>query len=164
PEEEGGPEVVGGERCRAPTDIPQLAAEQPRIYYGDGMSDYVIVGGVDEFDRPQSGGGEVTYRYTGEGGVEVGSFWRKLLYAIKFRESNFVLSEIVNPESKVIYEREPRQREEKVAQFLTVNGDTYPTVVDGRIVWTVDAYSCDTNFHYAQRIAMKTETNDTQMD
>ena len=163
PEEEGGPEVVGGERCRAPTDIPQLAAEQPRIYYGDGMSDYVIVGGVDEFDRPQSGGGEVTYRYTGEGGVEVGSFWRKLLYAIKFRESNFVLSEIVNPESKVIYEREPRQRVEKVAPFLTVDGDPYPAVVDGRIVWIVDAYTTATNFPYAQRIDLQTETQDAQV-
>lgn len=162
PEEEGGPEQVGGERCRAPTDIPELAAEQPRIYYGDGMSDYVIVGGVDEFDRP-SGGGEVTYRYTGKGGVEVGSFWRKLLYAIKFRESNFVLSEILNPESKVIYEREPRERVQKVAPFLTVDGDPYPAVVDGRIVWIVDAYTTAETFPYSQRIDLQTETQDAQV-
>src|SRR5690606_15099510 len=162
PEEEG-PEQVGGERCRAPTDIPELAAEQPRIYYGSGMSDYVIVGGVDEFDRPQSGGGEVTYRYTGEGGVEVGSFWRKLLYAIKFRESNFVLSEILNPESKVIYEREPRERVQKVAPFLTVDGDPYPAVVDGRIVWIIDAYTTAETFPYSQRIDLQTETQDAQV-
>src|SRR5690606_1616356 len=113
-------------------------------------------------DRPLANG-EDTYRYTGQGGVEVGSFFRKLLFAIKFREANFVLSEVVNPDSKVLFHRVPRERVEKVAPFLTVDGDPYPAVVDGRIKWIVDAYTTSTNFPYAQRIDLQTETQDAQV-
>jgi len=155
-------EVVGGQRCTSGVDVPELRASQPRIYYGDQMTDYVVVGGRDEFDRPVASG-DVTYTYTGEGGVPVGSFLNKLLYAIKFREANFLLSEVVNSESKVLYDRDPRTRVEKVAPFLTVDGDPYPAVVDGRIVWIVDAYTTAETFPYSQRINLQSETADAQV-
>ena len=81
----------------------------------------------------------------------------KLLYAIKFREANFLLSEVVNSESKVLYDRDPRTRVEKVAPFLTVDGDPYPAVVDGRIVWIVDAYTTAETFPYSQRINLQSD-------
>jgi uncharacterized membrane protein (UPF0182 family) len=155
-------EIVGGERCQASQGVPELTPEQPRVYYGDQMTDYVVVGGRDEFDRPLANG-EDTYRYTGSGGVEVGSFFRKLLFAIKFREANFVLSEVVNPDSKVLFHRVPRERVEKVAPFLTVDGDPYPVVVDGRIKWIVDAYTTSNSFPYSQRIDLQQETRDAQV-
>src|SRR5690606_22061523 len=155
-------EIVGGVRCQASQGVPELTPEQPRVYYGDQMTDYVVVGGRDEFDRPLANG-EDTYRYTGQGGVEVGSFFRKLLFAIKFREANFVLSEVVNPDSKVLFHRVPRERVEKVAPFLTVDGDPYPAVVDGRIKWIVDAYTTSNSFPYSQRIDLQQETRDAQV-
>ncbi|HEY8472655.1 MAG TPA: UPF0182 family protein [Natronosporangium sp.] len=168
PEEDPGEEEVGGEQCRTAADIPELRADQPRVYYGDQMTQYVVVGGRDEFDRPTASGDD-TYRYTGEGGVEVGSFGRRLLYAIKFRETNFVLSEVLNPDSRVLYDRDPRTRVEKVAPFLTVDGDPYPAVVpdpetgERRIVWIVDAYTTAANFPYAQRVNLQRETEDAQV-
>lgn len=161
-EAEAGEEEVGGERCRTADDLPALEPEQPRVYYGEEMTQYAVVGGRDEFDRP-TGDEDVTYRYTGAGGVDVGSFGRKLLYAIKFREANFVLSEVVNPESKVLYDREPRQRVEKVAPFLTVDGDPYPAVVDGRITWIVDAYTTAESFPYSQQVDLQSATTDAQV-
>jgi hypothetical protein len=161
-EDEEAEEVVGGQRCQASGDLAALDPQQPRVYYGDHMTDYVVVGGRDEFDRPLASG-EDTYRYTGSGGIEVGSFGRKLLYAIKFREANFILSEVVNAESKVLYDRVPRDRVEKVAPFLTVDGDPYPVVVGGRIVWIVDAYTTAETFPYAQRINLQNETADAQV-
>jgi hypothetical protein len=160
--DETAEEVVDGDRCRRVSDLPELAAEQPRVYYGDQMTDYVVVGGRDEFDRPTAEGDD-TYRYEGEGGVDVGTFGRKLLYAIKFRETNFILSEVVNPDSKVLYDREPRTRVEKVAPFLTVDGDPYPVVVNGRIVWIIDAYTTAETFPYGQRINLQAETQDAQV-
>lgn len=165
--EDEEPEQVGGDRCRASATVPELRPDQPRIYYGDQMTEYVVVGGRDEFDRPTASGDD-TYEYTGTGGVEVGSFGRKLLYAIKFRESNFVLSEVLNPDSKVLYDREPRQRVEKVAPFLTVDGDPYPAVVElpdkgRRIVWIVDAYTTADAFPYAQQVDLQSATTDAQV-
>jgi hypothetical protein len=168
PEEDPGEEQIGGDLCRTRSDIPALQANQPRVYYGDQMTQYVVVGGRDEFDRPTASGDD-TYRYTGTGGVEVGSFGRRLLYAIKFRETNFILSEVLNPDSRVLYDRDPRTRVEKVAPFLTVDGDPYPAVVadeesgERRIVWIVDAYTTAANFPYSQRINLQRETEDAQV-
>lgn len=156
-------ETQDGQRCQEATGRPHLSPDQPRVYYGNQMTDYAVVGGREEFDRPQAGGGDETFQYDGTGGVEIGSFTRDLLYAIRFREANFLLSDVVNDDSKVLYDREPRQRVEKVAPFLTVDGDPYPAVVDGRVVWIVDAYTTAETFPYSQRIDLQEETDDAQV-
>ncbi len=153
------------EACSSQTE--QIPASQPRIYYGErmGPDDYAIVGQADpernaEFDRPTQTGGEQYYTYTGEGGVEIGSFTRRLLYAIKQQESNFLLSEAVNENSKLLYVRNPRDRVEKVAPFLTLDGDPYPAVVGGRVQWIVDGYTTAATFPYAERVNLQAETTD----
>jgi uncharacterized protein len=157
------------ESCSSPTDL--IPASQPRIYYGERMSegDYAIVGKPNpdanpaEFDRPagESGEGrESYYTYTGEGGVEIGSFTRRLLYAIKEQEANFLLSEAVNDNSKLLYVRNPRDRVEKVAPFLTLDGDPYPAIVDGRVQWIVDGYTTAATYPYAERVNLQQETTD----
>ncbi|MFU8852445.1 UPF0182 family protein [Micromonospora sp. SL1-18] len=150
--------------CASGTE--QIPAEQPRIYYGERMTgdDYAIVGQTGdrnvEFDRPTSTGGEQYYTYTGEGGVKIGSFTRRLLYAIKEQESNFLLSENVNKDSKLLYVRNPRDRVEKVAPFLTLDGDPYPAVVNGRILWIIDGYTTAATYPYADRVNLQAETAD----
>ncbi|MFC5942137.1 UPF0182 family protein [Micromonospora harpali] len=153
------------EACSAQTE--QIPATQPRIYYGERMEpeDYAIVGQANpernaEFDRPTQTGGEQYYTYTGEGGVEIGSFSRRLLYAIKEQESNFLLSEAVNENSKLLYVRNPRDRVEKVAPFLTLDGDPYPAVVGGRVQWIVDGYTTAATYPYAERVNLQSETTD----
>jgi uncharacterized membrane protein (UPF0182 family) len=153
--------------CSAPSE--QIPANQPRIYYGEQMdkdgNDYAIVGQAQEgrnveFDRPTTGGGQDYYTYTGEGGVSIGSFVRKLLYAIKEQETNFVLSEAVNDNSKLLYVRNPRDRVEKVAPFLTLDGDPYPALVGGRVQWIIDGYTTAATYPYAERINLQAETTD----
>ncbi len=111
---------------------------QPRIYFGENSPDYSIVGAPDgapnrEQDRPaaKEGDGETQYTFTGDGGPNVGSFFNKVLYAIKFQSSDLLLSDGVNAESQILYDRNPRERVEKVAPYLTVDGNAYPAVVDG---------------------------------
>ncbi|WP_346122340.1 UPF0182 family protein [Micromonospora coerulea] len=150
--------------CASQTE--QIPAQQPRIYYGERMKadDYAIVGKTGdrnvEFDRPTSTGGEQYYTYTGEGGVKIGSFTRRLLYSIKEQESNFLLSEAVNDNSKLLYVRNPRDRVEKVAPFLTLDGDPYPAVVNGRVQWIIDGYTTAATYPYAERINLQAETTD----
>ncbi|SCG34013.1 UPF0182 family protein [Micromonospora halophytica] len=146
----------------------QIPATQPRIYYGErmGPDDYAIVGQAGEgrnaeFDRPTTeDGGEQYYTYTGEGGVEIGSFTRRLLYTIKEQETNFLLSEAVNDNSRLLYVRNPRDRVEKVAPFLTLDGDPYPAVVGGRVQWIIDGYTTAATYPYAERVNLQTETAD----
>ncbi|MBE1487130.1 uncharacterized membrane protein (UPF0182 family) [Plantactinospora soyae] len=154
------------EACSSATET--IPATQPRIYYGEQMdgSDYAIVGRPEgqnpvEFDRPTGReGGEQYYTYTGTGGVEIGSFGRRLLYAIKEQEPNFVLSGAVNDDSKLLYVRNPRERVEKVAPFLTLDGDPYPAVVGGRVQWIVDGYTTAATYPYAEQVNLQEQTAD----
>jgi uncharacterized protein len=156
-----------GEACQAADE--EISVEQPRIYYGERMgasnNDYAIVGkgpgGRDvEFDRP-TGSSEQYYTYDGSGGVELGSMWRKVLYSIKYREGNFVLSDAVNDNSRLMYVRDPRDRVQKVAPFLTLDGDPYPAVIDGRVMWIVDGYTTASTYPYSQRVNLQQATNDS---
>lgn len=160
-----GAETRTGNSCTAATDL--IKTEQPRIYYGEQSTEYVIVGQSDpnknvEFDRPQEQNADasVLYTYEGKGGVEIGSFFRRLVFAIKNTESNFLLSDAVNEDSRLMYTRTPRDRVEKVAPFLTIDGDPYPAVVNGRITWILDGYTTAQTYPYAQKINLATETRD----
>ncbi len=154
-------------------DLPPrgvLGDYQPRVYFGEFSPQYSIVGapeGVDpvEFDVPEDAQGvqaNYTYGDDGEamGGVPIGSLFNRLLYAMKYQEGNILLSDRINPASKILYEREPRERVLKVAPWLQVDGDPYPAVVDGRIVWIVDGYTTADGYPYAERVSLDEATSD----
>ncbi|MGE5826748.1 MAG: UPF0182 family protein [Micromonosporaceae bacterium] len=153
------------EQCVAPTEL--IKVSQPRIYYGElsTTDDYVVVGRSPsgrtdpEFDRP-SGDSEMHFTYDGKGGVPVASFGRRLLYALHFREGNFLLSDVFNENSKVIYIRDPRERVERVAPFLALDGDPYPAVIGGRVTWILDGYTTSASFPYSQRVDLREVTSD----
>ncbi len=166
----------GGQPEWISRDIPttgELNETEPRIYFGELMgqraAEYSIVGAPAgstpiELDTPAGGdsGNPKTYTYTGSGGVPVGNWWNRLLYAAKFADVNILLSDRVNEDSKIIYDRTPRERVQKAAPWLTVDGDAYPAVVDGRIKWIVDAYTTSNSYPYSQRVALNQVTQDTQ--
>src|SRR3954469_11425383 len=149
-------------------DIP-VSADGARIYYGELMGDnYSVVGGPSgssprEFDRPESGNdqGQVNNTYDGKGGVAIGSFFRRLTFAIYYRERNLLLSGAVHDDSKVLYVRDPRERVEKAAPFLQVDGDPYPAVIGGRVVWMLDGYTTSDSYPYAERMQLGQAAQDS---
>lgn len=167
-------EVVAGQEGGEPNfttrDLPtvgNIEVEQPRIYYGELMEDYSVVGAPEgaeprEFDLPEGsdGEGQINNTYGGRGGVEMGSFFRQLTFAIFYRERNFLLSGAVNEASKVLYVRDPMDRVEKAAPFLTVDGDPYPAVIDGRVVWMLDGYTTSGSYPYAEQMELQEAATD----
>src|SRR5690606_9174106 len=121
---------------------------EPRVYFGENSPDYSIVGAPEgddaiELDYPAGGDSERETRTTfeGEGGPRLDNVFTKLAYALKFQSEQIFLSDAVNSESQILYDRDPIDRVRKVAPYLTLDSDTYPSVVDGRIVWIVDGYT-----------------------
>src|SRR3954468_713205 len=161
----------GGEPKFTTRDLPTtgtIDVRQPRIYYGELINDYSVVGaptGSDprEFDRPEDGSdqGQINNTYGGKGGVAIGSFFRQLTFAIYYRERNFLLSGAVNDQSKVLYVRDPRARVEKAAPFLKVDGDPYPAVIGGKVVWIVDAYTTSDAYPYSALQSLGEATTDS---
>ncbi|MER7501832.1 UPF0182 family protein [Nonomuraea pusilla] len=145
--------------------------KEPRVYFGENpaSAEYVIAGGnpnnPQELDYPETGGtGQKNTTYTGKGGVPVGSFLNRLVYAAKYSEKNILLSGDINDNSKILYVRNPRDRIEKVAPFLTLDGNPYPAIVDGRITWIVDGYTTSNDYPYAQSESLGDMTRDTSTD
>lgn len=142
---------------------------QPRIYFGENSPEYSIVGAPEgaphrEQDRPagREGGGETQYTFTGNGGPNVGNWLNRILYSIKFQSSDLLLSDGVNEKSQILYDRNPRERVEKLAPYLTVDGNAYPAVVDGRVKWIVDGYTTSQYFPYSQPQQLQNATADSQ--
>ena len=162
----------GGEPEWIVKDIPPTGVIQeyePRIYYGEMQDGYSIVGvpaGAPAIELDTPGGGEggnpKTFTYTGKGGVPMGNLWRRALYAAKFADVNIMLSSRVNSASKIIYNRTPRERVIKAAPWLTVDGDAYPAVVEGRIVWIVDGYTTSDSYPNSERVNLGAVTRDAQ--
>ena len=161
-----------GEPVWITRDIPPVGAieeEQSRIYYGEQSTNFAIVGRLEgqqaiELDSPggAEGGGEQYNEYDGSGGVPMGDPFGRLLYATRFADINILLSDRVNANSKILYDRTPKQRVEKVAPWLTVDSNTYPAVVEGRLVWIVDAYTTSATYPNSQRVLLRDATSTTQ--
>ena len=149
---------------------------ETRVYFGEHSPDYSVVGkaGPDSSsvelnlsksstasDDDDDSASDPTTTYDGDGGVPVGSTFRQLLYAIKFGSTNFLLSGRVNDNSQVIYNRDPSDRVQKVAPWLTIDDDVYPAIVDGKIVWIVDGYTTTDRFPGSERESFDTMTDDS---
>jgi uncharacterized membrane protein (UPF0182 family) len=151
-------------------DLPPtkgLGDFEPRVYFGENSPEYSIIGGSKnsepvEFDYPDdsSASGQKNVTYTGTGGVPVGGVLNKLLFAIKYGEQRILLSSLINKDSKILFERNPRDRVAKVAPWLTLDGDPYPAVVDGKITWIIDGYTTSSGYPYAQGTSLSSATQD----
>ncbi|MBY0285746.1 MAG: UPF0182 family protein [Mycobacteriaceae bacterium] len=140
-----------------------IPVEQPRIYFGEVIAqadpDYAIVGGAPgaaprEYDTDTS-----TYTYTGSGGVNIGDWFHRSVFSLKFAEHNILFSRAIGSGSKVIFHRDPKERVQRVAPWLTIDSNAYPAAVSGRVVWIVDAYTTLDSYPYAQRNSLEGAVN-----
>jgi uncharacterized membrane protein (UPF0182 family) len=147
-------------------DLTDAYGYEPRIYFSPNAPEYSIVGnsGTEnwEFDFPSesSGAGAVT-TFSGSGGPSVNNLLLQVLYAIRFGSDQIIFSERVNDESQILFYRDPSVRVKKAAPYLTLDGRVYPAVVDGRIVWIVDAYTTSDSFPYSQMVNLGDVTQDS---
>lgn len=141
---------------------------EPRVYFGEYSPEYSIVGapeGTDpiELDYPigSDGGTDTRTTFTGDGGPSVGNVFNRLIYALKFQSEQILFSDAVNEESQILYDRDPSERVRKVAPYLTLDSDPYPTVVDGRIKWVIDGYTTSATFPYSSGVSLSAAIADT---
>jgi uncharacterized membrane protein (UPF0182 family) len=139
---------------------------QPRIYYGELLGDtYSIVGRSGsqsdrEFDSLLENQ-DVKFTYDGSGGVNIGNFFNRLVFAWHYRAQQILFSGAIGGGSKIMFVRDPADRIEKAAPFLTADGDPYPAVVDGKIVWIVDCYTTLDGFPYSEHTQLGEVTTDS---
>lgn len=158
---DGGYPVAGTSDTQNPTGAG-MRVDEPRIYYGELATDYAIVGGQEgeapgEYDTAQ----DRSYLYDGKGGVPIDNWFNRAVFAMQHGERNILFSSAISEGSKIMYNRDPRDRVEKVAPWLTADGDPYPAVIDGRVKWIIDGYTTLDNYPYSQRTSLGEATADS---
>ncbi len=135
-------------------DVPpkgKINVTRPEIYYGELTKNYVVVNTLQkEFDYPAGEKNVFTY-YNGNGGVPVDSYFKKVLFSIKFSDVNLFLSNYVTDKSKIMFHREIKDRISTIAPFLILDKDPYIAVINGRLYWIVDAYTVLDKFPYSAK-------------
>ncbi len=141
--------------------------DQPRVYFGPVIAntpaDYAIVGrnGADREYDYETNTETKNYTYTGSGGVPIGSWVSRSVFAAKFAERNFLFSSVIGSNSKVLFNRDPAQRVEAVAPWLTTDSNVYPAIVNKRLVWIIDAYTTLDNYPYSELTSLSSATADS---
>jgi uncharacterized membrane protein (UPF0182 family) len=131
---------------------PELALTRPQIYHGELTKDYVIVDtNAQEFDYPL-GDQNVYTTYEGTGGVRLGSPLKRLAYALRLGSSQVLLSGYITPDSRLLWRRTISERVQTLAPFLSYDSDPYPVILNGRLIWLLDAYTATGRYPYSEPI------------
>ncbi|MEA2608577.1 MAG: uncharacterized protein QOJ75_820 [Chloroflexota bacterium] len=133
------------------------AITQPRIYFGERPSSYVVVGARQaEFDYPtgesDTGGSVGTQTtWTGTTGIRLDNTLMRLLFALRFRDLDLLISDQVTRDSQLLFHRSLNDRISRIAPFLRFDKDPY-LVIDnaGRMVYIQDAFTTSDRFPNAQ--------------
>lgn len=142
--------------------------DQPRVYFGPVIAaapdDYAIVGKNGDVDREydyETNTETKNYTYQGTGGVPIGNFFNRSVFAAKFAERNFLLSNVIGENSKILFNRDPAERVEAVAPWLDTDNGVYPAIVNKRMVWIVDGYTTLDNYPYSELTTLSNATIDS---
>lgn len=131
---------------------PELELTRPEIYYGELTQDYVIARTEEqELDYP-SGDQNVYTTYEGQGGIVIDSLLKRLAYSIRLGSSQIALSGAITSESRLMWRRSIGERVQTVAPFLRYDPDPYAVILDGRLVWLLDAYTVTDRHPYSEPI------------
>jgi len=141
--------------------------DQPRVYFGpviaSAAADYAIVGknGADREYDYETNTETKNYTYTGSGGVPVGNWLARTLFAAKFAERNFLFSNVIGSNSRILFNRDPSERVKAVAPWLDTDTSVYPAIVNKRMVWIVDGYTTLNNYPYSELTSLSSATADS---
>ncbi|MDE3172339.1 MAG: UPF0182 family protein [Gemmatimonadota bacterium] len=136
-----------------PTSSEGFALKRPEIYYGQLTDSYVFVHTAQkEFDYP-SGDSDVYTSYAGTGGVPVGSFWRRALYAWEFGSAKILFSSDITAGARIMYHRNIMDRATTALPFLQFDPEPYVVVTDsGGLEWVLDGYTTSGGYPYSEPV------------
>jgi len=136
-------------------DLPpagELALDRPQIYFGEGPppNDYVLTGTQENEVDFQKQDSTVPNRWNGRTGISIGGALQRYAFAIRYGDPNLILSNEITDQSQILIHRNIAERISTLAPFLTLDGDPYLAVADGRLVWIQDAYTTSRSYPYSE--------------
>lgn len=123
--------------------------KQPRVYYGENMSDYAIVNSsIKEIDYLE-GNSDKEFSYDGKGGIRLG-FLNKLIYSVKNLDFHMLISNYITPDSKILVNRNVKERVKEAIPFLKFDDPNFVIDDNGYMKWIIDGYTTSKYYPYSQ--------------
>jgi uncharacterized membrane protein (UPF0182 family) len=138
-----------------PVTPPDIPLQNPAVYFGENTTQHAIVRSRQkELDYPLltgSGSEENVYTtYAGDGGVPIGGWLARLMFAIRLGDNNLLLSRDLTAESRLLFRRSIAERVQTLFPFLLWDDDAYPVIANGEIIWLCDGYTFSRNYPYSK--------------
>ena len=136
-----------------------LGRVEPRSYVGEAASTWVVTGvdGVEEHDGPAL---EDRSRYDGLDGIVLSSATRRAVLGLALGDWRLAFDDRIGERSRLLMHRRPLERVARVAPWLTLDGDPYPVVAGGRVLWVVDGYTTSSRYPGSERLDLSTASAD----
>lgn len=143
---------------------------EPRIYFGERPSDYVVVGAKQaEFDYPRGEAdpeeidtGGVETNWSGRSGIALDSAINRFLFAVRFGDLDLLISDQITQNSQLLFHRSLGDRVPRLAPFLRYDRDPYIVINGvGRLFYLWDAYTTTDLFPHANPFNPGDLGNDT---
>lgn len=137
-----------------------VSISNPRIYYGQLTRNYVFTPSrTQELDYP-SGNDNAYNVYDGSGGVRLGNYVQRLLFALYLRDWRLPFSGDLTTETRVLFRRQIEDRVRAIAPFLRYDAEPYLVTVRpekavaaglerSSLFWILDAYTVSDRYPYA---------------
>ena len=138
-------------------DDEKVDVSQPRIYFGLETKEIIATNtkNKEEYDYTDENGTDYVSSYEGEAGLQLG-FLDRLVLAITKGNINLAFSGEITSESKILINREVRERAQKALPYLLYDENPYTVITDeGKIVWVLDAYTVSSSYPYSQYTSIK---------
>ena len=131
------------------------ALTQPDIYFGSGLSGWVVANSKQkeldyQVNSGRNAGTPVETNYGGKGGVAVGGALSRVALALRLGDFNFLISNQITPQSRVLFERDVTAMAQKAAPFLSFDASPYPVIVNGGVDFVLDGFTTSDQYPYSQ--------------
>ncbi len=131
------------------SSVEEIEITQPEIYFGELTNDYVLVNtSEDEFDYPDGSSNKYN-KYQGDAGISL-NLLNRIMFAIREQSAKILVSSNIDSDSKIIINRNVKERVRKIMPFLTYDSDPYAVISDGKVYWILDAYTTSSYYPYSE--------------
>ncbi len=141
-----------------PQSSVDIEITAPEIYFGEMTNDYILVNtSEDEFDYPD-GNTNKYCQYNGSAGIKM-KLPARVMFSVRERSLKMLVSGNINSDSKIVINRNIKERVRTIMPYLEYDEDPYMITVDGKLYWIVDAYTATNRYPYSEPYSQDTDVN-----
>jgi len=140
------------------SQIEEISIDRPEIYFGELTNNYILVKtDEEEFDYPDGSSNTYTL-YEGDAGIEM-NMLNRLMFSIRERTMKLLVSTNINSDSRIVINRNIKNRVQQIMPFLSYDSDPYIVTADGKLYWIMDAYTMSDNYPYSEPFSEMSKVN-----